>query len=377
VGRLVNSGVRVLERDELEAVMQERSLSPGSTEDLAVASQFLGADLLIVGSVSKVDVQRVTLSLGLLSVSSAAVDVALSARLVNVYTTEIMKAFSSESHEEGTTGFSVDIGRILSLAEPLPVDVCSGGLQIGKSSYAFGETVHIGYRNSGAAGWYRVEIYTGGGIWLRVLNWQYLNAGDCGEWFWNQRDGFNVQMSPGTYTAKVYDHASSSYIAATNFQIKPGTAPVAPLIDEITVGSVAFEETIVGKATNSALNQLLVQLIQGMEEVAPVVASTRGTLAAEGMTVELREGQVAAILPDGRIAITIGASVGLSRGDFLEVLETANLVVDPTTGEILAYDVLGTKGEIVLVEVRDRASYGVKTSDFELLVGDIVRPVSP
>jgi len=35
------------------------------------------------------------------------------------------------------------------------------------------------------------------------------------------------------------------------------------------------------------------------------------------------------------------------------------------------------KGEIVVTDVRDRVSYAVPTSDFEPLIGDIVRPESP
>lgn len=377
IERLVNSGVRVLERSELEAVMQERSLNPAITGDLATAGQVLGADLVIVGSVTKVDVKQATFSLGFFSISSATVDVAMSARLVNVYTTEIMRAVSSEGREEGATGFSVDIGKILALSQPVSTGVCSGGLLTDRPSYFFGEMVHIGYRHSGGLDWYRIDMYTGGGIWLKSLNWQYLSNGDCGEWFWDQRDGFGVQLSPGTYTAKLYEFSTGSYVAAVNFQIKPGASSMAPMIDEITVGSDQFDETIVGKATNSALNQLVGRLIQGMGEVAPAVTATRGVGAFAAVAPKSSVGQVAEIFSDGRVAVTLGASAGLSRGDFLEVLEVTNLVIDPNTGEILAYDVLGVKGEIVLVEVRDRVSYGVKTSDFNVLIGDIVRLASP
>jgi hypothetical protein len=374
VERLVNSGIRVLERSELEAVMQERGLNPALVGDLSAAGQVLGADLLIVGSVTDVSVQQATFSLGLFSISSASVDVSMLARLVNVYSSEVMKAVSVEGQEEGATGFSVDIGKIVALSQPAPVGVCGGGLATDKSSYYLSETVHVGYRHAGASDWYQVHMYTGSGTWLKSLNWQFLNAGDCGEWFWDQRDGFGLQMSPGTYTAKLYEFGSSSYVAAVGFQIGPGGGMIHPLFDEITVGSTQFDETIVGKATDTALNQLVTELIRGMEEVAPAVAEMRGEVStgAHAPTTP-REGQVAAVLSDGRIAVTIGTSTGLSRGDFLEVLQTGNLVLDPNTGAVLAYDVLGIKGELVLVEVRDRVSYGVKTTEFDLLIGDIVR----
>jgi len=53
------------------------------------------------------------------------------------------------------------------------------------------------------------------------------------------------------------------------------------------------------------------------------------------------------------------------------------VVVDPQSLEILDYDILGVKGELVVTEVRDRVSFGVLTSDFEPVIGDIVRWLAP
>jgi hypothetical protein len=375
VERLVRSGVRILERSELEAVMQERGLNPAITEDLTRAGQLLGADLLIVGSVTKVNVQQTSVSLGFFSVSSASVEVSMSARLVNVYTSEIMSAVSVSGSAEGATGFSVDIGKIVSLSQPTSMNVCTGGLRTDKPYYYTGETVHIGYKNAGVPGWYGVEIHTDGGAFLKWLDWQFISAGNCGEWFWDQRDAANVQMSPGIYTAKLWD--GSSYIASTTFQIKPGGGPAIPLVDEITVGSGQFDETIVGKATNNTLDQLVARLIQGMGDVAPAVIAARGSVPLMMSAQKTREGQIAAILPDGRVVINIGASDGVSKGDFFQILDITNLIVDPNTGEILAYDLLEVKGEIVITEVRDQVSYGVRTTDFIPLIGDIARPEAP
>lgn len=374
IERLVNSGVRVLERGELESVMQERGLNPAITSDLATAGQLLGADLLIVGSVTKVNVQQSALSLGFFSVSSASVNVAMSARLVNVYTSEIMGAFNSEGSAEGSTGFSVDIGKILSLTQPVTVNVCTGGLRTDKSSYYIGETAHFGYMNSGPSGWYGVEIDGSSGTPLKWLDYRFINTGSCGEWFWDQRDTSGVQLSPGFYTAKLWD--GTSYVATAGFQIRPGAGQPFPLMDEITVGTGQFDETIVGKATNSALGQLVSSLVVGMDNAAAGVIASRG--AAESMLPSTRksEGQIAAILPDGRIAVNIGAGAGVHKGDFFQVLSTTNVVIDPATGDILAYDTLGIKGEIVVTEVHDRVCYAVRTADFDPQIGDIVRPES-
>jgi len=378
VGRLVQSGVHVLERSDLEAVMQERGLNPAITSDLVTAGQLLGADLLIVGSVTKANVQQQAISLGFFSASSASVDIAMSARLVSVYTSEIVDAVSSEGSASGSTGFSVDIGKLLSTSQLAAANVCSGGLRSDKPYYYIGETAHFGYKNSGLADSFGVEIDTIGGAFIKMLDsYQSINNGACGEWFWDQRGPGGVQLSPGLYIAKLFNVTPFSYIATVSFQIRPGTGPVTPL-SEITVGSGQFDETIVGKATNSALDQLVSRLITGMENAAPAVLAARESSAARApATVVSHEGQVAAILSDGRIAINIGADAGVHKGDFFQVLETVNLIVDPVTGEILSYDVVGVKGEIVVTDVRDRVSYAVPTSDFEPLIGDIVRPESP
>ena len=377
IARLVQSGVRVLERSDLEAVMQERGLNPAIQSDLVTAGQLLGADLLIVGSVTKANVQQSSVSLGFFSASSASVNIAMSARLVNVYTSEIVDAVSAEGSASGSTGFSVNIGKLLSATSPTSTNVCVGGLRSDKPYYYVGETACFGYRNAGPDGWFGVEIDTIGGAFVKTLDGgQFVSHGACGEWFWNQQGPGGVQMTPGLYVAKLFDVVTSSYIATVNFQIRAGTGPITPL-DEITVGSGQFDETIVGKATNNTLDQLVSQLINGMENAAPGVVATRGKSAAAGPSLAAREGQVAAILPDGRIAINIGSDAGVHKGDFFQVLDTVNLIVDPTTGEILSYDVIGVKGELVITDVRDLASYAVRTSSFEPAIGDIVRLESP
>ncbi len=373
IDRLVNSGVHVLERGELEALMRERNLNPSQESDLVAAARLLGADLLIVGSVTKVNVTRASLSLGFFNVSSATVEVGITARLVNVYTSEVVKSASASGSEAGATGFSVDLGRILSFTQPTATDVCGGGLHTDRPDYLPNEVVHIGYRNPGPAKWYGIEIHKTSGPFLKWLGWQFIPNGGCGEWFWDQRDTANMQIGPGFYTAKLWD--GSTYLAAVNFQVHPGTSPAGPLIDEITVGSDRFDETIVGKAVNRVLNQLAARLIDGMAQVAPRIIATRSAVSAAPAPTP-RVGQVAAVLPNGRVVINIGANAGVHTGDFFQVLDTENLITDPTTGKVLSYDVRGVKGKIVIVEVRDQVAYGIKTSQFDLLVGDVVRPSS-
>jgi len=375
IERLVGTGVRVLERSELEAIMQERALNPSLTADVATAGQLLGADLLILGSVTDLAVRSSTLRLGFLSVSGAEVDVRLSARLVNVYTSEIVSTVPAEGHDEGTTGFSLDLGGFLPLLHNNSPDICGGGLQTVRSWYSVGESIPIGYRNSGAPEWFSIEISTGIGSFVKWLGWQHIDTVDCGIWYWDQLDVAGFQMSPGVYSAKLWD--GTAYVAEVSFQIRPGVSLTAPPVSEITVGTAQFEETIVGSALNFAIDDLAAGLLRALEDAAPLLAEQRTASQFAEPSAYTIEGQIAAVLPDGRIAINVGASSGVTRGEFFEVLEVVNVIVDPQSLKTLSYDILGIKGEIVITEVRDRVSFGVLTTDFEPAVGDIVRWLAP
>jgi hypothetical protein len=75
--------------------------------------------------------------------------------------------------------------------------------------------------------------------------------------------------------------------------------------------------------------------------------------------------------------ISIGATTGVNKGDFFQVLHTQNVITDPSTGEILDYEIIGIKGEIVIVEVRERVSYAIRTTEFVPVVGDMVEGSDP
>ncbi len=54
-----------------------------------------------------------------------------------------------------------------------------------------------------------------------------------------------------------------------------------------------------------------------------------------------------------------------------------NLALDPLTLDIVGFDVTERKGEIEIVEVHDRVSYGVCVSAFQPGIGDVARWVGP
>ena len=371
--RFAAVGLRVLERIELDAVMQTNGLNPALASDVALAGGLLGADLLVLGSVLDVRVQETSLSLGFLRIDSAAVDVGLSAQIIDVRNAQRLSSVSAEGRNEGTTGFSFGLGEFLSFLIVGSSETCAGGLQVDRAWYSSGHTVHLGYRNEGAPGSAGVEIYTSTGAFLEWLGWQFVDTDTCETWFWDQRDTAGLPMSPGIYTAKLWD--GTSHIDSVGFQIRPGISLAAPAADEITVGSPRFDETVVGVAMNRAIDRLTNALLPSLADVAPLaMASAReAPRAAVAEAIRPPEGQVAAILPDGRIAINLGSSSGVDEGDLFEVLDVENLVLDPRTNEIQSYDIVSSKGQIVVTEVREKVSYAVPTTGFVPVIGDVIR----
>jgi len=378
--RLAASGLHILERGELEATMRTQGLDPSQVSDLVVAAGAIEADVLVAGTVTELNVQQATLSIGFAGFRSATAAVSATAQLINAYTGEAFGSVSAADQEQGATPEWLDLGKLVTLFQPpMAGALCSGGLLTDRASYAPGEVVRIGYLNSGPAAWYWVEIDTFAGSFVRLLGGEFVSAGACEEWTWDQRDAFLLPAAPGTYVAKLWD--GGSFIAAATFQVSPGVMGPVPF-GAITVGSTAFTDSLIGEAAASVLNQLASGVIRELEASASSLVSSRATMAGERAATTKAagrpvEGQVAGILPDGRVAVNLGTEDGVARGDFLQVLDTANVVQDTASGAILSYDVVGVRGEVVVSEARERASIALRTTDFPIAVGDIVRRVSP
>ena len=375
---LAESGLVVVQRGELEAWLQERGLDPFLQENLIVAARELGVDYVVSGAVEAMDVEEVALNLAIVRFTSAAVRVQATADLIDVQAGEPVSSISAEGRDEGATGVSVSLSGFLALANTY--DVCAGGLRTDRTVYAVGETVPIGYANDAAGGWFGVEIYSASDEFLGWLGWRFIGAGECGKWFWDQRNALGVEVGSGLYRAKLWN--GTSYAATAGFQVRPGWTASVPPMTEITVGSEAFDGTIAGRAVRQVVDQLAASVLSaaaGGPVRAPRAERAAGSAlmsAAAPGTAE-RVGQVAAILPDGRVAINIGSSSGVAVGDRFEVLAVDNLVLDPQSLAILGFDVVQTKGEIQIVEVRDRVSYGVCLSDFQPDIGNVARWLAP
>jgi len=359
--RLAELGLRTIDRSELEETMQEAGLNPYLLADAAGAARSVGADLLLTGSVVGISTMRSSIILGAVNFAGGSAEVSVTADLVDVATGEPLFQLSADGQYEGSSEVKIDFGALLAL--PDARDVCGGGLRTDRDGYYGGEPVGIGYRNPGAASWYGVEGYSSTGTFLRWLGWRYIGQGACAQWFWDQKDSFGELVDPSVYVAKL--RSGSSHAASTTIQIRPGLGRL-PELDEMTVGTESFEESIVGGAVNRAVDRLVSSLVASLEAAAfPSAPARAGTLAAkeEGEVSPPRvDAQIAATLPDGRIAINIGLASGVTKGDFF-------LVIGQNDGAVL--------GEIVVVEVRDHVSYAVKTSEFEVQVGDVVRSADP
>lgn len=356
--RLTQTGIRTVHQRELLETMQQQGLNPYLLSDVSLAAGILGADLLVTGSVIDIDTSQSSISLGPFSLGEGAANVSLAADVINVPTVDRILGFSAEGSHRGSTELSIDLDALFSL--PGAIDVCGGGLRTDRNAYHGGETVSIGYLNPSAAAWYSVEIHTTTGSFLQWLGWEYTALGGCGTWFWDQRDSFSAQVSPSVYVAKLWD--GSSYTASQTFQIQPGIS-LFPLFGEIALGSMPFEESIFGGAVNEAVDRLVAVLVPALTSIA-ASAGTESAVRFEAAAPSdpSVQGQVAAILPDGRIAINIGSASGVSKGDFFEVVDVEHASV---------------RGQIVIVEVRDHVSYAVTASEFDPAIGDIIRWIEP
>ncbi|MFQ6033804.1 MAG: CsgG/HfaB family protein, partial [Candidatus Bipolaricaulia bacterium] len=231
--RLVNAGYRVVERAEIESVLLERGLNPLLTTDLATAAQLVGADVLLIGSVTRVDIRETTISLGFLTVSGATVTVGLSIRAVSVYTTEIMDATSVEAQAEGETGCSLNIGQLISTLTGWRANVCTGGFLADKGSYVQGEIVNFGYRDPVPPHTYRVIVKDSLATTVWVSSWKgSAPASPCVTWSWDQRDLWWNPVPPGNYTAELeLWPGGGPPVAARPFTITVGAPP--PWLSEI------------------------------------------------------------------------------------------------------------------------------------------------
>lgn len=127
----------------------------------------------------------------------------------------------------------------------------------------------------------------------------------------------------------------------------------------VNMTSSNFGETIIGEATQDAVDKLAAQLNS---------STLQG--GAEGREMDL-DARVADVSGNS-VTINAGAAAGLAVGQTFTIYHKGKEIKDPSTGEVL--DVQTTPlGQFTVTMVRDRIAVGTFSGSGQPVVGDIVR----
>lgn len=375
IGKLVESGFNVVERTEIDSILLERDLNPAIPSDITKASLYAGADLLLRGSINRLDISKTKVSLGFLTVSGANVSINLSFRLISPYTTQVMAGDTVEAEGSGQTGFSFDIGQLINMSSSAISNVCmgpAGVLRSDRSTYYQGQSPNFGFRDTIPGSWRELRI-TGPSCpgWSCWLGWQFSNQGTCAccaIWSWT-----SPSLSPGTYTAREWTTG-----ATTTFTVTAGTGPPG-LMSEFTVGTKQFMDTIAGQVLEKGLDKVVTKLSAILPQIASQIISQR-----EAYQGEEKEGPSEALkctvldVEDSTVLIggingTCGKKAGVKKNDLFSVY-TAKQVIDPNSGELIEVIPLEDqpKGTIIVTQVFDSVSRAQKIGTFNIQQGDLV-----
>ena len=125
----------------------------------------------------------------------------------------------------------------------------------------------------------------------------------------------------------------------------------------IDMRSSNFGATILGEATNKAVDDISRQLV-----------SKAGSLPT--VTIEV-SGLVADAAPDGTIIINVGSKGGVKKGDTLQIKRKVRDIKDPATGRVLRA-VEDPVGAMLVTEVEETSATGKFTGPGAPQVGDTV-----
>ena len=125
-------------------------------------------------------------------------------------------------------------------------------------------------------------------------------------------------------------------------------------------GSSDFQQTIIGEATKSAVDQLTANLVSQAPKV--------------GVRTIMVEGVIAAV-DGGQIILNVGAKAGVKVGDQLEVSRVTKEIKDPTTGNVIRR--LATAvGVVKATDVDDASAICTPVSGSDFKTGDRVKSVT-
>lgn len=379
--KLVNNGFNVLERERIEDVLYEQRLNPDNNSDLARASRLVGADALITGSVTGIDINRTKIDLGFLSVTGATVDVSLSYRFISAYTGRIIEANSISARAEGQTDASLNLGVVIDSTTQISKNVCTGGLRTSKSVYGAGEVISVGYLDNNPPSDYTVQFYDSTGSIGPSLFSSYKTSSSsnrCLTWNWNP----STTLPPGNYTVRLYSWPPVSVLDSRNFRVSTG-ASVPAWVGEITFGTKQFGGSVVGEAVEKGLSNISSDLAYNLNDSASTLLEEKknytGDREGEREKEEEEKLKCRVVSLEGNNNVVLagvegdcGSGEGVQEDDIF-YLYAAESVQDPNTGELLEIIPKSEepKGKVLVVNVYDKVSRGQIIGDFDVSVGDL------
>jgi curli biogenesis system outer membrane secretion channel CsgG len=125
-------------------------------------------------------------------------------------------------------------------------------------------------------------------------------------------------------------------------------------------GSSDFQQTIIGEATKTAVDNLSADLVSSAPKV--------------GVRTITVEGQVAAV-DGGQIILNVGKRAGVNVGDQLEVMRVTREIKDPATGNVLRR-LTTSIGVVKATDVDDVSSICTPVSGTGFKTGDMVKTVT-
>lgn len=128
----------------------------------------------------------------------------------------------------------------------------------------------------------------------------------------------------------------------------------------VDFGSSDFQQTIIGEAVNSAVQQMSTGLVadNGKLQVRTIVA-TGLIAAADG----------------GQIVLNVGTKAGVKVGDQLSVERVTREIKDPATGQVIRR-LANPVGVVRVTDVDDISSIAAPVSGTDFKVGDAVKTVT-
>jgi len=377
--KLVNNGFNVLERRRIEDVLYEQRLNPENDSDLARASRVIGADALITGSVTGIDVNRTKIDIGFLSVTGATVEVNFSYRVISSYTGRIIAANSISARAEGQTDASFNLGVLIDSTTRISRDVCTGGLRTSKSVYGTEEVISVGYLDNNPPSDYTVQFFDSTGSIGPSLfsNYKTSSSSDrCLVWNWNPQS----TLPPGNYTVRLYSWPPVSVLASRNFSVSAG-AGAPEWVGEITFGTKQFGGSVVGEAVEKGLSNISSDLAYNLNDSASRLLDERknytGDSEQEREKEEKLKCRVVSLEENNNVVLAgvdgdCGSNEGVQVDDIFH-LYAAESIQDPNTGELLEIIPKSEepKGKVVVVNVFDKVSRGQMIGEFEVSVGDL------